>query len=70
MAEVKNQLATMEVVKYVRDTLNTQITEIGSISNKKLTLGSSSTSQCIINVNGVKRQLIFNSDGTVTWQSV
>ena len=70
MAEVKDQLATMEVVKYVRDTLNTQITEIGSISNKKLTLGNSSTSQCIINVNGVKRLLIFNSDGTVTWQSV
>lgn len=38
MAEVKDQLATMEVVKYVRDTLNTQITEIESISNKKLTL--------------------------------
>ena len=70
MAEVKNQLATMEVVKYVRDTLNTKITEIGSVSNKKLTLGNSNISQCIINVNGIKRLLVFNSDGTVTWQSV
>ena len=70
MAEVKDQLVTMEVLKYSQDTLNKKIDTFSSISDTTLTIGSSNVSRCILNVGGVRRLLIFNSDGTVTWQSV
>lgn len=70
MTEVKDQLVTMEVLKYSQDTLNKKIDTFSNISNNTLTIGSSNISQCILNVGGVRRLLIFNSDGTVTWQSV
>lgn len=70
MTEVKDQLVTMEVLKYSQDTLNKKIDTFSNISNNTLTIGGSNISQCILNVGGVRRLLIFNSDGTVTWQSV
>ena len=70
MAELKDQLVTLEVLKYSKDTLNNKINMIGNVSNNKLTLGNSNASQCVLNIGGINRLLTFNPDGTITWQSV
>ena len=46
--------------------------------NNQMILGAGATEETIIcgndiifmNTNGVKRKLVFNNDGTVTWQTV